>query len=136
MAKRKSDLYFFGFGNMAKAIYQRIDKEAFGEIYSDYGSSISEKVKSYHIENGGLSRYEKIRYFNEVLLKDVSNLTPLKLNNEDNIKKEIIKIKIVRKYLLISFKSKFILVKINLFIKTFLGLLKDKIWFKEYLNKE
>ena len=25
---------------------------------------------------------------------------------------------------------------INLFIKTFFGLLKDKIWFKEYLNKE
>ena len=34
MAKRKKrDLYFFGFGNMAQAIYQRIDKEAFGEIY-------------------------------------------------------------------------------------------------------
>ena len=47
-----------------------IKTEAFGEIYSHYGPSISEKVKSYHIENGGLSRYEKIRYFNEVLLKD------------------------------------------------------------------
>ena len=34
MAKRKKrDLYFFGFGNMAQAIYQRIDKEAFGDIY-------------------------------------------------------------------------------------------------------
>ena len=34
MAKRKKrDFYFFGFGNMAQAIYQRIDKEAFGEIY-------------------------------------------------------------------------------------------------------
>ena len=47
-----------------------IKTEAFGEIYSNYGSSITEKVKNYHIENGGLSRYEKIRYFNEVLLKN------------------------------------------------------------------
>ena len=39
----------------------------------------------------------------------------------------IIKIMIVKKYLFISLKSKFILEKINLFIKTFLGLLKDKI---------
>ena len=38
-----------------------IKTEAFGEIYSNYGSSITEKVKNYHIENGGLSRYEKIR---------------------------------------------------------------------------
>ena len=34
MAKRKKrDFYFFGFGNMAQAIYQRIDKEAFEDIY-------------------------------------------------------------------------------------------------------
>ena len=34
MAKRKKrDFYFFGFGNMAQAIYQRMDKEAYGEIY-------------------------------------------------------------------------------------------------------
>ena len=60
----------------------------------------------------------------------------LRLNKEVKIKKEITKIKIVKKYLLISLKSKLIFVNINLFIKTFFGLLKDKIWFKEYLNKE
>ena len=43
---------------------------------------------------------------------------------------------IVRKYLLISIRLKFIFVKINLFIKTFFGLLKDKIWLREYLNNE
>ena len=60
----------------------------------------------------------------------------LKLNREVKTNKEIIKIKIVKKYLLISLKSKFILENINLFIKTFLGLLKDSIWFKEYLVNE
>ena len=33
----------------------------------------------------------------------------------------------VKKYLFISFRLKLIFVKINLFIKTFLGLLNDKI---------
>ena len=69
-------------------------------------------------------------------LNELSKLISLKLNNEVKIKSEIIKITIVKKYLLISFKSKLILENTNLFIKTFLGLLKDKIWFKEYLNNE
>ena len=69
-------------------------------------------------------------------LKELSKLISNKLNNEVKINKEIIKIKIVKKYLLISLKSKFILENINLFIKTFLGLLKESIWFKEYLVNE
>jgi hypothetical protein len=60
-------------------------------------------------------------------LKELSKLISDKLNNEVKINKEIIKIKIVKKYLLISLKSKLILENNNLFIKTFLGLLKDKI---------
>ena len=61
---------------------------------------------------------------------------PLTVNKIVRIKSDIIKIRIVKKYLLISRKSKFIFVNINLFVNTFLGLLKDKIWFKEYFNKE
>ena len=60
-------------------------------------------------------------------LNELSKLISLKLNNEVKIKSEIIKITIVKKYLLISLKSKLILENNNLFIKTFLGLLKDKI---------
>ena len=60
-------------------------------------------------------------------LKEFSKLIPLILSIEVNIKSDIIKIIIVKKYLLISLKLKLILVNINLFIKTFLGLLKDKI---------
>jgi hypothetical protein len=60
-------------------------------------------------------------------LKELSKLISDKLNNEVRINREIIKIKIVKKYLLISLKSKLILENNNLFIKTFLGLLKDKI---------
>ena len=69
-------------------------------------------------------------------LNEFSKFIPLILKKVKRKKRETIKITIVKKYLLISLKSKFILVKINLFIKIFFGLLKDNIWFKEYLNKE
>ena len=51
-------------------------------------------------------------------------------------KREITKINIVKKYLFMSFVSKLILEKTNLFINTFFGLLKERIWFIEYLVKE
>ena len=60
-------------------------------------------------------------------LNEFSNSIPLKLNKEVKIKSEKIKINTVKKYLFISLKSKLIFVNINLFIKIFFGLLKDKI---------
>ena len=51
-------------------------------------------------------------------------------------KREITKINIVKKYLFMSFVSKLILEKINLFINTFFGLLKERIWLIEYLVNE
>ena len=69
-------------------------------------------------------------------LNEFTNVIPLKLSNEVNINNDKMNIIIVKKYLLISSRLKLIFVNINLFIKTFLGLLKDKIWFKENLNSE
>ena len=51
-------------------------------------------------------------------------------------KREITKINIVKKYLFMSFVSKLILEKTNLFINTFFGLLKERIWLIEYFVKE
>ena len=69
-------------------------------------------------------------------LKEYSKLIPFILNREIRIKIEKMKINIVKKYLFISLVLKLILLKNNLFIKIFLGLLKDKIWLIEYLNNE
>tara|TARA_Y100000389_G_scaffold138514_1_gene136247 strand:- start:138 stop:347 length:210 start_codon:yes stop_codon:yes gene_type:complete len=66
----------------------------------------------------------KVRIAN---LKEVSKPISLRLNKDIKKNNEIIKITIVKKYLLISLELKIILENINLFIKTFLGLLKDKI---------
>ena len=69
-------------------------------------------------------------------LNEFSKLIPLKHNKDTKIINDKIKIIIVKKYLFISLKSKFIFVNISLFVKTFFGLLNDKIWFNEYLNSE
>ena len=61
---------------------------------------------------------------------------PLKLKREVRIKSDNTKIKIVKKYLFISLKSKLIFVKSNLFMYMFFGLLNERIWFIEYLNNE
>ena len=61
------------------------------------------------------------------ILKVYSMFIWFKLNNTLKIKNEKIKISTVKKYLLISIKSKLIFVNNNLFINIFLGRLKDRI---------
>ena len=60
-------------------------------------------------------------------LNEFTKSIPLILNKEVKIISDIMKTIKVKKYLLISLKSKLILVNNSLFIKIFLGLLKDKI---------
>ena len=73
---------------------------------------------------------------NKANLKEYSNSILDKDNNTVKEKREITKITIVKKYLFISFVSKLILEKTSLFINTFFGLLKERIWLIEYLVKE
>lgn len=42
--------------------------EAFIELYKNHSSHIQSLVRSYHLENGGISRFHKIRYFQTQLL--------------------------------------------------------------------
>ena len=91
------------------------------------------KLKSANPYDDELTVFIKVKIDN---LKEFSKFIPLILNSVVNMKKDITKINIVKKYLFISSKSKLILVKINLFINTFLGLLNDKIWLMENLNNE
>ena len=41
--------------------------EAFRKLFIKYGSDISEKVVDHHYKNGGVSRYEKIRFLSRKL---------------------------------------------------------------------
>ena len=57
-----------------------IKTQAFFQMYTKYGENIAEKVKEYHLEHGGLSRFEKLKYFHKNFLnislssKDLNSL--------------------------------------------------------------
>lgn len=46
-----------------------VKTEAFTQLYEQYGEEIVKKVVKHHIENGGLSRYLKIKHYHEEFLK-------------------------------------------------------------------
>jgi phosphoglycolate phosphatase-like HAD superfamily hydrolase len=46
-----------------------IKTQAFANLYRDYGETVMAEVAKYHVLNGGMSRYEKFRYFQEKLLE-------------------------------------------------------------------
>jgi phosphoglycolate phosphatase-like HAD superfamily hydrolase len=45
-----------------------IKTQAFVELYRDHGDGVMAAVAAYHSAHGGVSRYEKFRYFHSVLL--------------------------------------------------------------------
>jgi beta-phosphoglucomutase-like phosphatase (HAD superfamily) len=53
--------------------------DAFVELYRTESESIQKLIREYHLANGGISRFEKIKYFETVLLGKL-------YSEEDNIK--------------------------------------------------
>jgi phosphoglycolate phosphatase-like HAD superfamily hydrolase len=45
-----------------------IKTDAFAKLYEEYGKNIQDHVVDYHIQNGGISRVEKIKYYQNKLL--------------------------------------------------------------------
>jgi len=46
--------------------------EGFKKLFQDFSSELVDKLLEYHIQNGGMSRYKKIKYFfNELLNQDI-----------------------------------------------------------------
>ena len=46
-----------------------IKTQAFANLYQEYGEAVMVEVAKYHVLNGGMSRYQKFRYFQETLLE-------------------------------------------------------------------
>jgi pyrroline-5-carboxylate reductase len=67
--RKKRDFYFFGFGNMAQAIYQRMDKEAFGDIYIlEKSNEIKEEL---HKTRGVSNKNENFKLsLNTIIVED------------------------------------------------------------------
>lgn len=47
----------------------QVKSDAFAELYKPYGPDIVKKVVQHHEANGGMSRFEKIHFYHESLLK-------------------------------------------------------------------
>ena len=63
---------FFDFdGVIAESVSAKTD--AFEEMYLQYGKDIAAKVVEYHKLHGGVSRYEKFKYFHKEFLNEVIN---------------------------------------------------------------
>ena len=70
-----------------------IKTEAFVEMYQPYGSEIQEKVEAYHLMHGGISRFEKFRYFESHLLNN--KVTEAKINDLANHFSMLVKAKVI-----------------------------------------
>lgn len=56
-----------------------IKTDAFLELYKNENSVIKSQIKKYHLDNGGVSRFEKIKYFETILLKKKYSKKNIKL---------------------------------------------------------
>lgn len=54
-------------GVIAESVQVKTD--AFSSIYKPYGKDVVDKVVNHHLENGGISRFEKIKFYHENFLK-------------------------------------------------------------------
>ena len=70
-----------------------IKTEAFVEMYHPYGKEIQEKVETYHLMHGGISRFEKFRYFESHLLGN--KVTEAKINDLANRFSALVKEKVI-----------------------------------------
>ena len=79
MLKYNSIIYDFD-GVICDSV--NIKTNAFCKLYFKYSSSVIEKVRNYHLENGGVSRFEKFKYFEQEILK--KKITKEKINYLSN----------------------------------------------------
>lgn len=58
----------------------KIKGDGFFELFQDYDKKLVNQLEEYHYSNGGVSRFEKIKYFyNEILKKDIFEEENLRL---------------------------------------------------------
>tara|TARA_Y100001970_G_scaffold286159_1_gene407645 strand:- start:7865 stop:8497 length:633 start_codon:yes stop_codon:yes gene_type:complete len=77
--------------------------EAFKELYKDYNKQILKSIVAHHNQNGGMSRYEKFKFYHEKYLN--KRITNLELNRLGKQFSRIVENKIIKtKYIKGSFE--------------------------------
>ena len=75
-----------------------VKKNAFKKLYEPYGSDISKKVVEHHLENGGVSRFDKIKFYHNIFLgEDIDEKKIQKIAQEfsEMVVNEIMKVPFV-----------------------------------------
>lgn len=60
-----------------------VKTKAFARMFRHYGPEIEKSVVEYHLKNGGVSRFDKFRYYYEALLKKTINEETIKNLSEE-----------------------------------------------------
>ena len=76
------DYFFFDFdGVIADTVNVKAD--AFGELFRKYGEEIAKKVREHHLAHGGMTRFEKFKYYyKEFLNKEITEEEIERLSKE------------------------------------------------------
>ena len=74
MCKVKGIIFDFD-GVILNSVHVKTD--AFAKMYEQYGETIVKRVLIHHLDNGGMSRYEKIKYYHENFLKEILSVFEL-----------------------------------------------------------
>ena len=76
MENKKIRSIVFDFdGVLAESV--QVKGQAFYDLYEAHGTEIQNKVLDYHLNNGGVSRYDKIRHYETQLLKTAPSETEI-----------------------------------------------------------
>ena len=69
LIKEQKKLVIFDFdGVLVDSV--NVKTKAFGLMYEEFGSNIVKKVHHHHIKNGGLSRFEKFKFYHKSFLNE------------------------------------------------------------------
>jgi HAD superfamily hydrolase (TIGR01549 family) len=82
MAKTGYDAIFFDWdGVITDSV--NIKTEAYVDMFAGYGKEVQEKVRQHHLQNGGMSRFEKFKlYYKEFLGIDINEAKVQELSKE------------------------------------------------------
>jgi len=73
---KNKEVIFWDFDGVIKDSVS-VKTKAFSILFEKHGRGIQEKVVSYHLENGGVSRFDKVKYFYSHFLSETISKTKL-----------------------------------------------------------
>jgi phosphoglycolate phosphatase-like HAD superfamily hydrolase len=78
----KYDFFFFDFDGVIVDTVE-LKADAFEELFKEYGDDVARKVRKHHLTHGGMSRYEKFKfYYKKFLRREITESDTRSLNHK------------------------------------------------------